>query len=441
MGTTDKSDKPNKDQVDAKAETVETVEEAEIVEETSAEEMAEATSEDGAKEDAGVGSDDTEEEPPVEISEPDRGDADEIEDATPDDSGSEVHAEDASDHAADTPEEVTPVVQDAPEPERKGGFVPMVLGGVVAAVIGFGGAVYFGDQLGLGANTDAALENMAAQLAAQNDTLQSLQDKQGGTADLAQGAQTAADTAVAEVGKLNELLSAYTAELGAVSEAVATLEARLTDIEKRPLNEGLGAAAIAAYEREVKDLKELVAAQKAEAAELKDKADLSAKAALARSSVTRIVAALESGAPYRAAVVDLRSATGDGVVPVLEDHADAGVVTLSALIESYPEAARAALAKAREDKVDADSGSKLGNFLKTQFGARSVEAREGSDTDAVLSRAEAALKAGELNTALGEIETLAEGPKTVMADWVAQAQTRAAATQAAEDLAQTLNSN
>ncbi len=437
MGTTDKSDKPNKDQVDAKAETIETVEEAEIVEETSAEEMAEATPEDGATEDAGVGSDDTEEETPVEISEPDRGDADEIEDATPDDSGSEVHAKDAS----DTPEEVTPVVQDAPEPERKGGFVPMVLGGVVAAVIGFGGAVYFGDQLGLGANTDAALENMAAQLAVQNDTLQSLQDKQGGTADLAEGAQTAADTAVAEVGKLNELLSAYTAELGAVSEAVATLEARLTDIEKRPLNEGLGAAAIAAYEREVKDLKELVAAQKAEAAELKDKADLSAKAALARSSVTRIVAALESGAPYRAAIVDLRSATGDGVASVLEDHADTGVVTLSALIESYPEAARAALAKAREDKVDADSGSKLGNFLKTQFGARSVEAREGSDTDAVLSRAEAALKAGELNTALGIIETLAEGPKTVMADWVAQAQTRAAATQAAEDLAQTLNSN
>ena len=226
-----------------------------------------------------------------------------------------------------------------------------------------------------------------------------------------------------------------------MAEAVATFDARLTDIEKRPLNEGLGAAAIAAYEREVKDLKDLVAAQKAEAAELKDRADLSAKTALARSSVTRIVAAIESGASYRAAVVDLRSATGEAVAPALEDFADSGVITLAELIESYPDAARAALAKARADKVDDAQGSTLGNFFKTQFGARSVEAREGSDTDAVLSRAEAALKAGDLTSALGEIDTLAEGPKAVMADWVAQAQTRAQATQAAEDLAQSLNSN
>jgi hypothetical protein len=153
------------------------------------------------------------------------------------------------------------------------------------------------------------------------------------------------------------------------------------------------------------------------------------------------VAALDSGASYRAAVVDLRSSTGEGIAPVLEDHADGGVVTLAALLESYPDSAREALAKAREDKVDAGTGNKLGNFLKTQFGARSVEAREGTDTDAVLSRAEAALKAGDLSAALAELDTLAEGPKTVMAEWVAQAQTRAAATQAAEELAQTLNSN
>ncbi|WP_294228593.1 mitofilin family membrane protein [uncultured Shimia sp.] len=434
MGTTDKSDKPSKDQVDqqdqtdTQADAEDVVEDAEIVEESA----QDSGLEDGTSGDA---AEDESDEAPVEIEEP----------------GSEETAEHQSDvtEAVEKADDKAPVegsdaatpAPGAQEQERKGGFVPMVLGGVVAACIGFGGAVYFGDQLGLGAGTEAALTEMTAKLEAQNETLVALNERLSATSDVSGGAREAADHAAAEVTKITEVLSAYTTQLGSVSEAVSTLEARLTDIEKRPLNEGLGAAAIAAYEREVKDLRDLVSAQKAEASELKDKADLSAKAALARSSVTRIVAALDSGAPYRAAVVDLRSSTGEGIAPVLEDHADHGVVTLAALLESYPDAAREALAKAREDKVDAGTGNKLGNFLKTQFGARSVEAREGTDTDAVLSRAEAALKAGDLSAALAELDTLAEGPKTVMAEWVAQAQTRAAATQAAEELAQTLNSN
>lgn len=437
MGTTDKSDKPSKDQVDqqdqtdTQADAEDVVEDAEIVEEIVPDQPSEHS-------DAGEVNNATQgDEAPVVIEEP-TDDADADVDAVEAESSEAVEVEAPVEEPVAETAAPTPTAQ---EPERKGGFVPMVLGGVIAAVIGFGGAVYFGDQLGLGADTDAALAEMTAKLAAQDDALAALNETLAKTVDVSNGAQAASGEAAELVAKMEEVLSAYTTELGTVSEAVATLEARLTEIEKRPLSEGLNAAAIAAYEREVKDLKDLVAAQKAEAAELKDKADLSAKAALARSSVTRIVAALESGAPYRAAVVDLRSSTGEGVAAVLEDHADSGVITLAALIESYPDAARAALAKAREDKVDAGTGNKLGNFLKTQFGARSVEAREGSDTDAILSRAEAALKAGDLAAALSELDTLAEGPKTVMADWVAQAQTRAAATQAAEDLAQTLNSN
>ncbi len=432
MGTTDKSDKPSKNQVDqqdqtdtqADAEIV--VEDAEIVEEIAPDGASDSGSTDEVKEAA---EDYEPDESPVEIEEP----TDEAAEAA---DVSEAVEDEAP---AEEPVAETPAPMSVPqETARKGGFVPMVFGGVIAAVIGFGGAVYFGDQLGLGADTDAVLSEMAAKLEAQTEALAALQAAQVTNADLANAAETTASGAVVDLGTLNTEL---TAEMGRVAEAVATLETRLTDIEKRPLNEGLGAAAIAAYEREVKDLKDLVSAQKAEASELKDKADLSAKAALARSSVTRIVAALESGAPYRAAVVDLRSTTGESVAAVLEDHADSGVITLAALIESYPEAARSALAKAREDKVDAGTGNKLGNFLKTQFGARSVEAREGTDTDAVLSRAEAALKGGDLTAVLAELDTLAEGPKAAMAEWVAQAQTRAAATQAAEDLAQTLNSN
>lgn len=440
MGITDKSDKPNKDQNEA-AEASDKIEDAEIVEEVSADETSEAiddvtedtpeeTSEGEAPEKGDV-AEETEEDPEISEDDTDESGAD-TEVARTDDIVAEPEAEAVSDPVSAKP------AQDAP---RRGGFMPMVLGGVVAAVIGFGGAIYFGDQLGLGGDTKAAIAELTAKLEAQSATLAELDTELGASGNAALAAQTAAEAAAGDLNTLRAMLDDYSTELGTLAEAVATFDARLTDIEKRPLNEGLGAAAIAAYEREVKDLKDLVAAQKAEAAELKDRADLSAKTALARSSVTRIVAAIESGASYRAAVVDLRSATGEAVAPALEDFADSGVITLAELIESYPDAARAALAKARADKVDDAQGSTLGNFFKTQFGARSVEAREGSDTDAVLSRAEAALKAGDLTSALDEIDTLAEGPKAVMADWVAQAQTRAQATQAAEDLAQSLNSN
>ncbi|MBO9395274.1 hypothetical protein J7400_01185 [Shimia sp. R9_2] len=453
MGTTDKSDKPNKDQVEA-VEAADTIEDAEIVEESAAEEVSEEIEAEATEEADGEAAEETTLEETAEtaeqISDEDPEDVAEAADEADGIAADASEAEDASEDALESADEASAqepeferVASEKPEPvapapapqeARRGGFVPMVFGGVIAAVIGFGGAIYFGDQLGLGGDTKAALAELTAQLEAQNATLAELQGGVSASSAAATGAQGAADTAASALETLR-------ADVGSLFETVATFEARLMDIEKRPLTEGLGAAAVAAYEREVKDLKDLVAAQKAEAAELKDRADLSAKTALARSSVTRIVAALESGAPYRAAVVDLRSATGQEVAPVLEQFADDGIIPLSALIESYPDAARAALAKARADKVDDAQGSTLGNFFKTQFGARSVEAREGSDTDAILSRAEAALKAGDLAAALGEIDTLAEGPKSVMAEWVAQAQTRADATQAAEDLAQTLNSN
>lgn len=492
MGTTDKSDKPAKDQLDQDTQTdaeevaqdqdldvptddvesaddavlatdsedlevdPEAVEDADLIE---IEEPVEASGEDDFDDVDAVEEDDLEDTEALTEAEDesDLDDVEDLDDLAEAEAEAEVEIEDDGDLDYDPEDadsaaeyEVAEAIDEvdsaetsaAPEPAAKrGGFVPMVLGGAIAAAIGFGGAVYLGDSLGIGADQAATLEALRADLSTQQEALSALQDGQSTAQNVATAAQAAAEAAQADLTAMSARFDEVSAQRDALSDAITALETRLSDIEKRPLNEGLGAAAIAAYEREVKDLRDLVAAQKAEAAELKDQAALSAKSALARSSITRIVAALESGATYRAAVVDLKSATGQEVAPILETYADEGVPPLTALIESYPEAARAALAQARADKVDADSGNKLSNFFKTQLGARSVEAREGSDTDAILSRTEAALKAGDLAAALGEIETLAEGPKAVMSEWVAQAKIRLDATQAAEDLAQTLNSN
>ena len=245
MGTTDKSDKPSKDQVDqqdqtdTQADAEDVVEDAEIFEEIAPDGALDDSDVDAAN-DAADG--DESDEAPVEIEEP-------TEDADAEVDAGEAEGSEAVD--AESPEEdpvaKTPApVPTAQEAERKGGFVPMVFGGVIAAVIGFGGAVYFGDQLGLGADTEAALSEMTTQLAAQDDALAALNETLAKTVDVSNGAQAASGEAAALVAKMEEVLAAYTTELGTVSEAVATLETRLTEIEKRPLSEGLNAAAIAA---------------------------------------------------------------------------------------------------------------------------------------------------------------------------------------------------
>lgn len=423
MGNSDKTDKPAEDKIEAEAPKIDEIHDAVIIEDI----PPEGVDLPDEETDAGV-----EDDAPVEMDEPSDDSGDNV--ADPDteieEESVEEPAEDVSVPVSNTP--TTPV--DEP---RKGGVVPLVIGGVIAGAIGFGVAVYFGDQLGLGANYDEDLASLRQQIGDQDDLIAKLQSNQAKIGETA----NAAHEATLGVAGLNETANALGARVEKVAGQVATLNQRLTDIEKRPLNEGLSAAAIAAYEREVEELKELVAAQKAEAAELKDNAALSAQAALARSAVTRIVAALDSGASYRAAIVDYGSATGKTVPDVLEAHADDGVITMAALLDAYPDHARAALAQARAEKVDEGKGNKLGEFLKSHLGARSVEPKEGTDTDAILSRVEAAMREGRLADGLAELDTLAEGPKSVMAEWRASAEIRLAATTAAEELAQSLNSN
>ena len=102
-----------------------------------------------------------------------------------------------------------------------------------------------------------------------------------------------------------------------------------------------------------------------------------------------------------------------------------------------PKERRAALAAAR----DAEGGGGFSGFLKTQLGARSLEAREGDDADAVLSRVEAAVKDGRIGDALAEADALPDEAKAELKGWTDAANARQAALEAAEALSQQINSN
>ena len=112
----------------------------------------------------------------------------------------------------------------------------------------------------------------------------------------------------------------------------------------------------------------------------------------AGASAAALQAALSSGGARDQALAELQAA---GVQPpaVLSGE----VATLAQLRAEFPAAAREGLAAALK-AAPANDGAMgvIGNFLRVQTGARSVEPREGSDPDAVLSRADAAVKAASV---------------------------------------------
>ena len=316
------------------------------------------------------------------------------------------------------------------------GFLPLLLGGVVAGAIGYGVATYF-------PMNDGSVD-VSVQMQAQADQLAALEAK---LADIPAVDLSGVEAQIASVGDQAAALS------GAIDTNFADLDARLTEVEKRPGADGtLSDTALAAYQRELEQLRadlEIqqatvmsaaaqaetdLAAARAEAEALEQEALASAEAAASRAALNRVSTAIETGAPFADALGDL----GGDLPAALSSAAENGVATTAELTSDFPAAARAALAAARAEGVSDESGG-LGGFLRNQFDVRSTAPQEGSSPDAVLSRAEAAIKEGRVADALAEIEALPEVARAEMTDWTTQATERADVLDAVATLSETYN--
>lgn len=342
------------------------------------------------------------------------------------------------DESAERDQTTPPAPQTQPEAEKKGGFMPMVLGGLVAGGLGFGAAYFALPQSG--GDLDAFRADVTAQLEKQSSELSKISSDLSGLPDIPDltglEAQTADLSAVAE---------ALSDRIAGAEDMLAALDARLTTVEKRPIAEGASDAAVAAYERELKALQDAMAAQRSEieamtveARNMEDNAAETARATMQRAALTRIQTALDTGMGFAPALGDL-VASGIDVPEALVAVADEGVASLTQLQDSFPEAARAALGVSRQEAASKGEQSGFATFLKNQLGTRSLEPREGDDPDAVLSRAEAAMRDGRLTDALAELEALPDVGKDALSDWVSQVNNRQEALAAAEELGQKLN--
>ena len=303
----------------------------------------------------------------------------------------------------------------APQRKRRGlaWVIWPLLGGALAAAAGYGVAQYVPNGWPM-----ASVVTLQTQVAVLSDQVQALQ------ADLQK-----ADARLASL----ETAPAPQSDAG----QIAALELRLAALESKPMPAGTDSAALDQLRTEVAaiktngaavmsaqvqaDLDAKVQATEAKLTAMEQSAQAQAAATLTRAALGQIAAALDSGAPYPSAIAAL---AGADIAVVLTDNATAGLPSLQALQASFPDSARTALEAALRANMGESWSERVGNFLRTQVGVRSLTPRDGPDPDAILSRAEAALTAGDVAQALAEIATLPTPAQDALSAWRVQAQLR-----------------
>ena len=257
---------------------------------------------------------------------------------------------------------------------------------------------------------------------------------------------------------LNATLSAQASQIAALGQAVDDLRAALPadlaqrlDGQKAALDELSArptidpetaqrvqqvADSVAETQAQLRQATEAATAElarvRAEAAALQDASAEAARRARTAAAAATLSSALTTGQPGATGGRDAAVAQLEQAGVAVPQALTAEIVPLDRLQASFADAARAGLGASLG--AGDTGGSALGNFLRAQTGARSVEPREGGDPDAVLSRADAAVARGDIAAALAEIDVLPEPGRAAMKGWTDQARAWQAASGAVAGL-------
>ena len=271
-----------------------------------------------------------------------------------------------------------------------------------------------------------------------------------GAAPPAPGADGGEDTAALQsalaqlTGRLDGLEQRATQQ-AEEQQRVAELSQKLTGLEQRLSEVGNDAQAAQALQQEVASLKEQLASVNQtvdsvnQTVESRNNAAAQAQALVLAAGQLRT--ALASGQPFQQELQGMRAlGIGDPQVTqpldTLAPHAGKGVPTLPQLSDRFgPLASEIVRADNRGDGqnwVDQVKGT-LSTLVTIRREGGGVV---GDSADAVVARAQAALKDGNLAKAVEELSALQGSAAATAAPWVADAQARLAADQAGQQLSQ-----
>ncbi|WP_226551602.1 hypothetical protein [Celeribacter naphthalenivorans] len=313
----------------------------------------------------------------------------------------------------DKPEETPEVTPPAPVTKvvKRGGFVPMVLGGVVCAALGYAGAQFLKPEGWPfpGANT----EELTQQITALEGQIQALETVATQRAEAQQAALADLETEIAAQDN--------SAQYDTLAGQLATFEERMTQIEARPVAEAIvSPEATAAYERQLAQMQDLLNSEIARLEEAKEQSIAEETAARISTAKARLQTLVDAGEPFDQVLAEMNT----DVPEVLQQAAAEGIPSVTSLQEGYSEAARDALVVSSRAAYDAGEQSWFQTALQTQIGLRSTKPKEGDDADAILSRAEQDVRDGLFAKAITTLGALPEEGKAEMQGWIANAQKR-----------------
>jgi hypothetical protein len=343
----------------------------------------------------------------------------------------------SADNASEDPESTVEVIEEAVVPlapavqpaKPSNPFWALVLGGLVAACLGFFLARYMVPEGWPFAGT-AELE---AKIEAQVGTIEGLsaQIEDANSQSEALGAQITEQTE--QIVALEAQLAALTEQVNAEPEVgTAELPADLAALLNAQKKE------ISSLQGDLRSMAEFAEGQILTAQQEAEAAERAQARATARDSLNTVRLALASGEAFEDVLPGISGAVD---VPAVLSDVASGVATQSALQGAFGPAARAALAASNRELAGDSAGERASLFFKDLIGARSLTPQEGDSPDAVLSRVEAAVLNGDLTGALSTIEALPDSGKAELTEWSGMAKARNDALQAFSDLTDALSAD
>lgn len=239
------------------------------------------------------------------------------------------------------------------------------------------------------------------------------------------GPATVGELGSVEVARLDGQIADLNARLDALSESKA--EASRYDEQERRLEDL--AASVQAIQRASADVQlppELEGRIEALSAQVESiSVDLAAAGSPQSRSVAMVGvrAAAETGAPYGVLLLEAGFSAAE-IPEIVRVHQETGIATMAELRESFPEASRAAV-RAAELASDQDSvAGGIGSLLRSIFQVRPLTPIEGNDPPALLSQAEALVRANRLRDAIEVLDALPEQSRLAMDSWLERADAR-----------------
>lgn len=316
-------------------------------------------------------------------------------------------------------------------------FITLFLGGILFLVIGFGIAIGL-NHLGI-LNLKAASQEeqtdfrlaVAKQTTLISELEQKLSNVQTELMILSSSVETLNPSEKLKL--LDDEISEAFREIEQINSRLLELSERTDVLEVRPMKDMASGEIVEQHSKELQVLKETLLDQQenmqkitVEAEKKENLAKEAAQEAQLFLVISRLSAAIENGHSYTAELADLIAASNAEIPEFLHLYAETGLTTNIELREQFPIVARKALSSARIEGQESQGGTFI-DYLKTQLNARSVTPREGMSTDAILSRAEAAIEDGRLAEALAELRALDSNAFTQMGVWIEKAEARLAA--------------